>query len=252
MSVTAKLVRLHRVEIQIRGLTERLGQADRYLTAQDDMLAALAKQAEGVKTHLRQAEASVKNDETEAASFEAKIQRLREQMNAAKTNKEYTAFLTEINTLKAEKGKVEERELGLMTKVEEFRAQMAKIEADRAEREKVRGVAKAERDQREAEIRDRLAELKNERTAAAEDVPARALQAFESRITLGHDDIMAPLEEHDRRNREYCCGSCQVLLPLEKLNALIGRGELTACTNCGVLLFIEEDVKGNVVSASRK
>lgn len=252
MSVTAKLVRLHRVEIQIRGLTERLGQADRYLQTQDQTLAALTKQADGIRAQLRQTEASLKNDESEAAGFDAKIQRLREQMNAAKTNKEYTAFLTEINTLKADKGKVEERELGLMTKAEEFRAQLARIDAERAEREKVREVAKSERDQREAEIRDRLEELKGERAAAASDVPARALEAFESRIAQGHDDIMAPLEEHDRRNREYCCGSCQVLLPLEKLNALIGRGELTACTSCGVLLFIEEDVKGNVVAASRK
>ncbi len=252
MSVTAKLVRLHRVEIQIRGLTERLHQADRYLKMQDDTLAALDKQAETVRAQLRMAEATLKNDETEAAGIEDRIAKYREQMNAAKTNKEYTAFLTEINTLKADKAKVEERELGQMTKAEELRAQAAKIEAEREDRLKVRTVAKADRDQREAEIHDRLEELKRERVAAADDVPERALAAFQYRITQGHDEIMAPLEEHDRRNREYCCGACQVLLPLEKLNALIGRGELTACTNCGVLLFIEEEVKGNVVSASRK
>lgn len=251
MSVTAKLVRLHRVEIQIRGLTERLHAAERYLSAQDEALAELDAKLTALRGQLRQLEVALKNDENEAATFEARIQKLREQMNSAKTNKEYTTFLTEINTIKADKSRVEEKELASMTKVEEVRAEVAKADAERADRAKVRGVAKADRDQREAEIRDRLEELRRERAVAAADVPERALKAFEGRIAQGHDDIMAALEEHDRRNREYCCGACQVLLPLEKLNALVGRGELTACTNCGALLYLEEEVKGNVV-ATRK
>lgn len=251
MNVTAKLVRLHLVEKNIRGLTERLKQAETYLGAQNGLVQQLDAQRESLRGQLRQVEAALKNDENEAAAFDQRIERLREQMNAAKSNKEYSAFLAEINTLKADKKAVDERQLVSMQKVEDLRKQVAAVEEQRAEREKVRGVAEAERDQRMGEIKGRLEELTRERAAAAEEVPERALKIFDTRVAEGHEDIMAPLEEHDRRNREYCCGSCQVLLPLEKLNGLLGRGELTLCTNCGVLLYLEESVRENVSSTRR-
>ena len=251
MNVTAKLVRLHLVEKNIRGLTERLNQAERYLGTQIDSLKQLEAQHESLRGQLRQVEASLKNDETEAAAFDQKIERLRAQMNAAKSNKEYTAFLTEINTFKADKKAVEDRMIGVMQKAEELRKQVADLDTAKAERDKVRGVAETERDQRLAEIKDRLEELRRERAAAASDVPERALKVFEARVSEGYDDIMAPLEEHDRRNREYACGSCQVLLPLEKLNGLLGRGEVTQCSSCGALLYLEETVRENVSSTRR-
>lgn len=251
MNVTAKLVRLHLVEKNIRGLTERLKQAEAYLGAQSGLVQQLDAQRESLRGQLRLVEATLKNEENEAAGFEQRIERLRDQMNAAKSNKEYSAFLTEINTLKADKKAVDERTLATMQKAEDLRKQVAAVEEQRAEREKVRAVAESERDLRMGEIKGRLDELTRERASAAEEVPERALKIFDTRVAEGHEDIMAPLEEHDRRNREYACGSCQVLLPLEKLNGLLGRGELTLCTNCGVLLYLEESVRENVSSTRR-
>lgn len=251
MNVTAKLVRLHIVEKNLRGLTERLNQAERYLESQTALLAQADAQRESLRGQLRQVEAALKNDENEAALFEQKISKLRDQMNAAKSNKEYTAFLTEINTLKTDKKTVEDRQLASMQKTEELRKQVESAETQRAEREQLRAVAVTDRDKRMSEIKDRLDELRVEREQAAKDVPERALKVFETRVAEGHDDIMAPLEEHDRRNREYACGSCQVLLPLEKLNGLLGRGELTACSSCGAILYLDEGVRENVASTRR-
>lgn len=252
MSVTGKLVRLHRVEVQIRGLTERLRSAERYLAQQDTLLASLNTQRDGVRAQLRQVEATYHNDETEANGIEDRIKKLRDQMNAATSNKQYSAFLSEINTLKADKSEIDTRALGSLTKLDDLRAKMAAIDAQIAERDQVRKVALTDRDAQAAGVKDRLEELRKERETVAADVPAGALSFYEARIRVAPDDIMAPLEEHDRRNREYACGSCQMLLPLEKLNALITRGEMTACTACGAILFLEENVREGVVNTGRR
>lgn len=243
MSVTAKLVRLYKVEEQIRGLTTRLNAADRRWQELTRQAQALEQKATSLRSQAKQLEATAGVDENEVKSIEARIERLRQQMNSAKTNKEYSTFQTEIANLKADKGQVEERALGSMAKLDEFRASLAQIDAEHNERVADAAAARKDRDERAAEIKDRLAELQAERLAASKDVPERALAAFEERIAQGHEEIMAPLEEHDRRHVEYACGACQVLLPMEKLNGLMGRGDLTTCSACGVILYLEEAVR---------
>lgn len=254
MTVTAKLLRLFRVEQQIKGLRTRLDAAERYLIEQDKHLAAIDARLKLLKAQCRQVEAAAANDEGEAARIESRIAKLREQMNSAKTNKEYSAFLSEISTLKADKSAVDERALGSLTKLEEIRGQIADIEGKRAEREKVRAVAQTDRDQREAEIKDRLAELQRERDAAAKEVPPSVLSTFEARMERADeiDDVMAALEVHDRKRMEFLCGSCQVLLPMEKINSLLGRGDMATCTSCGCILYVEESVRDSVTPTSKK
>ena len=254
MSVTEKLLKLFRVEQQVRGLRTRLDAAERYLTEQDKQLAAIAARLSSLTTQCRQLEAVAANDESEGEMIEARIAKLREQMNSAKTNKEYSAFLSEINTLKSSKSAVDERAIGSLQKLDELRKQIAEIEAKRVERDKVRAVAKAERDQRHAEIRDRLDELQRERDAAAKEVPASALALFENRCLRSDsiEDVMAALEVHDRRRMEMLCGCCQVLLPMEKVNSLLGRGDLATCTSCGCILYIEASTREAVTPTTRK
>lgn len=254
MTVTAKLLRLFRVEQQIRGLRTRLDAAERYLLEQDKQLAAIDARLKLLQTQCRQLEASAANEEGEANRVEARIAKLREQMNAAKTNKEYSTFLSEINTLKADKSEIDDRALVALNKLEEMRAQIAEIEGKRAERLKVREVAQSDRDERESEIKDRLNELQKERDAAAKDVPGSILATFEDRVERADDieNVMAALEVHDRKRMEFLCGACQVLLPMEKINSLLGRGDMATCTSCGCILYVEESVRDSVTPSAKK
>ncbi len=238
-NVTAKLLELHLIESQIRGLTRRLKDAERTLSIQTAAQGELKAQADALRAQMRQLEATAANDEGEVKRLDERIAKLREQMNAAKSNKEYTTFQTEISTLKADRGQVEEKALGSLTKFDAVRKSLEELETQQADRKVLVDAATKERDQRQEEIKDRLNELTAQRKAAMADVPDHALAEFEKRVALGEEDIMAPLEEYDRRNREYVCGSCQVVVPMEKLNGLLGRGELTVCSSCGVILFLE-------------
>lgn len=252
MSVTEKLLRLYKVDRQLRSLRSRINQAKRYVDAQDRQLADLAQKRESLQSQLRQLEASVKNSETEAASIEERIVGLRERLNSTTTSREYTATLTEVNTLKADKSACEEGTIELMERVDEVNASLAEVTAQIEEREKIRAVAETDLKKREAEAADRIAELENERAEAAQDVPVEALSSFDELAEQrDEDEVMAAVEEHSRRHLEYACGCCQTILPIELINRLCSHGDLTMCVNCGAILYAEVDIKEALAPAKR-
>jgi len=252
MGVTTKLLALYRVDQQLRGLKGRLGQAQAYLRKQDQFLTELETQKNALQTQIRQLEATEQNDEIEVKSIEERIAQLRDRMNNAQTSKEHSALLTEINTLKADKEQIEERALTTLNGLDELRAKSDQIESDFAERTKVRQVAVKDRDEKEAEIADRLKELEAERITVEADVPAQALARYQERLDLGFEDIMAAVEEQDRRNLEYTCGSCFTHLPIELVSTLLKRGDLTHCPTCEAILYMESQLREDITSAQEK
>lgn len=242
MTVTQQLLRLFRVDQQIRGLQVRLNAAQRFLDTQEKHVAEIEAKRAAVQAQLRQLTATRVNVEGEAAAIQAKVDRLKEQMNAARTNKEYQAFLVEVNTLKVDKGKLEDEVLAALSKEEELKKQADAFDAALQERASVRKVAATDRDQRAEEIKDRLNELQSQRAAIVANVPPDALKAYRERdAKFGdtEDGVMAAIELHDARRHEFTCGACQTHLPVQILNALL-KGSLTRCVSCGVILFIHD------------
>jgi uncharacterized protein len=254
MGVTSKLLRLYRVDQQLNGLKRRLRAAERYLAQQDRELSSLDERCTALETQKRQLESAIHNDETEAKALEQRIETSRDRMNNAQTSKEHSALLTEVNTLKADKGRIEERVLENMQALETIREELETVAKDRAEREKVKTIATTDRDERQSEIAERVAELEEQRKEALADVPASALGVYEQLLEQFDDDdeVMAPVEEQDRRNREYTCGACYTHLPVEQVNVLLNRGDLQRCPSCSVILFMETDLRDEIVSAAEK
>lgn len=243
MALTAKLLRLYQVDKQVRGLQSRVKTAERFLNLRERELAEIDAKCESLKAQSRQLQATTHNDEAEMKGLDERIAKLREQLNSATTNKQYTAFLTEVNTVKADKAAVEERALEAMTRLDEVKEQLRSFQEKREGVVKLRDHAAAERDEKAAEIKSRLEELQKERAAAAAELPKDVLADFEHEVAQRDDDVMAPIEEMNRRAMEYCCGACQVLLPFELVSSTISGGAIKKCSNCGAFLYIEEETR---------
>ncbi|RMH28911.1 MAG: hypothetical protein D6693_02915 [Planctomycetota bacterium] len=251
MSITAKLLRVYQADRQIRGLKGRVQAAERFLKQREKALADLDAKRDSLSGQARHLKAAAHNDETEIAGIEERIDKLREQLNAATTNKQYTALLTEVNTFKADKAAAEERALETMTRMEEITASLEALQDERAEMVKLRDLARAERDARMAEIQERLTELEAERAVAAEDLPPDVLAEYESEVEFRDEDVMASIQEMDRKRLEYCCGACQVLLPVDVVSSAINGGSINRCPSCRAFLYIEQATRDAAVPTKR-
>ena len=252
MGDTAKLLRLYRIDQQLEGLKGRLTTAERYLRAQDTRLAEIDRRLESLRSQSRQLEATAHNDENESNSVEQRIAVLRDRMNQARTSKEHSALLVEINTLKADKSRLEEQALHSMTALDDVRSQIASAEAERDEVGKVREVADKDRAERAAEISDRLNELEAEREQALEDVPRYALDMYNERLVFGIENVMSPVIEQDRRNMEYTCEVSNTVLPIEMVNKLLARSEVVTCPVSDAILYLPDDLRDSLENAAEK
>jgi predicted nucleic acid-binding Zn-ribbon protein len=241
MSVHDQLLALYRVDQQISGLSGRIDSAKRHLRTQETKLAELTRTKEDLLSRQRQLKATVANYEAEIKGFDAKIAHLRDQMNEAKTNREYTAFLTEMNTFKTDRGAIEESALEEMSRVEAIEAEVLKIDELVLERTKLRDLAVKEVQKREADAADRLAELRAERELKAQEVPFAQREQYElARRDL--EEPMAPIVEVNRRRMEFSCGACYMALTAETFNSLMVGTKAVQCETCGVILYVEPEL----------
>lgn len=245
MSITERLLRVFRVDQQLRGLQSRLDGAQRFLDEQTRQLQQIDSRKDAINIQLRQIQAAIGDHEGEMARIDARLEKQRDQMNTAKTTKEYKALLTEVNTLKADRGKLETQALEQMSKSDELKKQLEELETQRADRERMQKVASEDRAKRAEEIKDRLSELKAQREKFISDVPGDVLTLYTALLRQKGDEAMAPVEELDRRRHEYTCSACQMAVPMETVSTLISGANagapVTRCVSCGSILYLDKE-----------
>jgi predicted nucleic acid-binding Zn-ribbon protein len=242
-----QLRELFNLDKQVRGMRTRLDAALTRTGAQAQKRQQLQRQRDELVGQLKLTQAKTSALEGQLAEMDQRIEKARTQMNSVRSNKEYSALLLEVNTLKAEKGKVEEQALEHMQKVDTIKAQVAEVEAKIAEREKLQTQSQGEVDAARTEVGEKLDELTAQRDAAAAELPPEVLKLF-NRMADNHDgEAMAEVEEQSRKHREYICGGCYMELPYERVNVVMSRpNELVTCPNCGRILYIGQELKAAI------
>ncbi len=251
MSVTQQLLAVFRVDKEISGLQSRLTSAERFLTEQTRKLAEIGAQSDSLSTQIRQLKASTANAEGESERLKLHIDELREKMNNSTSNKEYKALLSEVNNLKEQRSVFDEQAIEQLEKIDELNTKLEVLDASKAEREKMREIAEADRQKRADEIAGTLAELRSKREALISDVPKDAIAIYQELLESRGEDAMAPLEIIDRKRHEYVCGSSMMSVPVEVAASLI-QGKLTLSPNDGCILYLTEAAQEELDGAFKK
>lgn len=243
MSLHEDLLDLFKLDQQVRGLEGRLGGAQGMVNAQQTKCDKLTQQLSEVESQLKRAQAESADLENQADASEARIAKLREQMNTAQTNKEYSTFLVEVNTFKADKGKLEEQALERMGDIEKFQAVVDDLRSKLEEQEKIKGVAESDLKSRTAEVQEQLDEKKGLRDGAAAKITADQLKIF-NRLADSHDgEAMAELLLEDKRRMEYNCGGCYMSLPVELVTKLVPKDTMVHCPSCNRILYMGKELR---------
>ncbi|MGC9454562.1 MAG: zinc ribbon domain-containing protein [Phycisphaerae bacterium] len=238
--VLAGLLRLQSVETQRAQVRQRLRSRQRAVQMQQGEIEQLQQQQQDLREQVQQKRREADSLELELKSREDDVSRLRVSLNSARTNKEYSGILTQINTIKADNSKLEESALSMMQEIESLSEQVAQV-GQRIENEtkRLEGIQQSN----SAEIQrlnEMLRDLDAKRAEAASQVPPEALATFD-RIAENYDgEAMAQIEVHGKKPPyTYVCGGCFMSLSAEHANALQTRDEIRTCDNCGRILYLE-------------
>ena len=252
MPLIDNLLTLYNVDRQVRGLRGRVESAQIYLELQTNQLQEIEFERSENDRQRMQRKASIANIETETGSIDVRIDELRKDLNKAVNDKQYSALLAEVNTIKERRKAFEDEELIEMAAAEELDQTAVEINERAEERNKVLQVAAKELETRKAEISEQLAELEHERQTAAAVIPSETLAMFDEIADDYEGEAMAAIEIIDHKRKEYSCTSCSLRLPLEAVTTLLGTGEsLVRCGSCDRILYLEAETRDLITPAKK-
>ena len=117
MPLMEDLLKLNDVDREMRQLQGQLNTATRYFNTQQQKVDELEQRIQELKTRCKQHQASAGNFEIEVQAINERMDKLREELNSAVTNKQYTALLAELNTIKLQRSEVEDQILKEMNAI---------------------------------------------------------------------------------------------------------------------------------------
>jgi hypothetical protein len=240
--INVALVALYRADQRLREAQGRLNAVSKNVRIQERKVADLSERLRLEQANLKEQQSKSGQLDLDLKTRESKIERLRAQQQNAKTNREYQAFLVEINTEKVDKGKSEEELLKSMEAVEKLQKEVKELaEMSAAENTRLEGM-RGEIDGRVKELQAEIESLRPARDAAAKAVPAKEVEAFTRLAERFEGEALSALTKPDRRREEYACSACNMDLVTDVYNKLHSRDELVFCPSCRRILYIPDDL----------
>lgn len=240
MGATLEALRtLQDIELQIVDIRGQLASKQRSVQRQAAELRAAEEALAAGRADLRRNQIAADEVQLDVKGRDANVNRLRDNLNVVRTNKEYAAVLSQLNNEKADRSRLETRAFDLMAAVEAKRGALSEQEgAVREETQRLSNL-KAQLAQAEGSFAGRLTTLEQQRGEAAGQLSPKALGLF-NRISERYEgEVMARVVQVHPRRQEYLCDGCNMSLAIERANALATRDDVFTCDNCGRILYLE-------------
>ena len=127
------LVKLFRADQDLRAAQETYDTAARSVRLLERRVNDLSAKLSALQLALREQQSKAGNMELDLKTRDAHIEKLRTQQQQAKTNKEYQVFLTEINTEKVDRNKIEDEAIKALEVVERTQGEVKVIQTQLTE-----------------------------------------------------------------------------------------------------------------------
>lgn len=236
--IIRSLLSLQEIEAQLWALHESLISKKRSTAAQERKLQQMQEQVELKVEQLKHAQATAANLELDLKTQESAIGKLRNALNTAKSNKEYGAILSQINSDKEENTRLEERVLALLAQIDQMQAECLQARQQIQQGQALlKTLQQAMEDERDANAQ-RLAELETAKAEVSGSLSPQVIQQFE-RVGQNYDgQAMAAVIAAGRRQTTYSCSGCHMGITIDTVSVLMSKDEIRQCPNCQRLLYV--------------
>jgi predicted nucleic acid-binding Zn-ribbon protein len=211
--------KLEAIPVRIQAIRESQQQAT---AAVEALRARLA----GVRKDLRTREKDLEQNASEKVKREIKLYEV-------KTNKEYSAVLAEIETLKVEKGRVEEEILVLMETQERMTREIAEAEARLKRQTEESQAQQAAATEELRALEADVALVRAERESLARDIPRDSMAQY-TRLLKGRGGLAVAVV-----GANGICTGCRLSITPQRFNELRQSSQILTCEGCGRILFYQ-------------
>jgi hypothetical protein len=232
------LRKLQSVENRLRAEKAKLTRCRRNVVIQENLIRSLQNALEAKKEEVQLTKVQFDRLELELKTKDEIIARLRASLNIAKTNKEYAAVLSQLNTTKADNTKIETQSLELLKDIEDDEAEVKDIQKQIDEQketlEQTRKESETLADKYQAEIDN----IQVEWDKASQIIPSDTLEIFKRVADTYDGHAVALIDDQQGKKGPYSCGGCFMGITAESVNMLMTRDDIIRCPNCTRILVL--------------
>jgi predicted nucleic acid-binding Zn-ribbon protein len=230
-----RLIELQTVDSRLAELRNRLQILPAQLAEVEKRVAGGRQQVTGAKDDLTNNLKDRKKYEIDVDSWKEKARKYRQQSGEVKSNEAYRALQHEIEHADRETSSAEDRLIERMVAGEQFEGQVKAAELAFAEIERSAASDREKLSTEQNLLRDKAAELENERKKLAAQVPESLLLTYENVARRRHGVAVAEI-------RGESCGMCGMLITPHVVQELrrTESTELFQCETCTRILYVTD------------
>ena len=227
-----KLKNLQEIDSHIDKLKEKISSFPERLKELRESLENKGEEVNKLKEAIKKLEVERREKETELLSKEENIKKLQRQLRVAKTNKEYTSFLNEIEGGEKEKLDLEESIIVLWEDIEKEGEESKKVSAELEKDKESFAATESELNRERVKSEENLRQKEKEREDVEKGVKSSILSQYE-RIRKKKDGLgIASV-------KDGTCSGCSMKIS-SFLSERLKKGEVVYCENCSRILYAED------------
>jgi predicted nucleic acid-binding Zn-ribbon protein len=232
------LLKLQSVENRLRAEKAKLTRCRRNVVIQENLIRSLQSALEAKKEEVQLTKVQFDRLELELKTRDETIAKLRASLNSSKTNKEYAAILTQLNTTKADNSKIETQTLELLKDIEADENECKDIQKQIDEQKETLEETRKESEALAVKFQTGIDKIQLEWDEVARTIPRDALEMFKRVAETYDGHAVALVEQQEGRKGVYSCGGCFMGITAECVNLLMTRDDIIRCPNCTRILVL--------------
>ncbi len=234
MTVVQSLLALQEIDERIRGFQREVQDVPERKKQEKGRLKTALDALASAQSALKIAQLNVNAAEGDVANRKGRVNKLREQQQALKTNRDFQAMSREIALADEE---VEQQEARLIAAMDEIKPAQARVAAAQAkvceEESEINGYI-AELEQRAGTAQAELERHAALRAEAVKQVASKPALMLYSRLLSRRWPVVVPLESG------VVCGGCHLNQPPQTAHLARRNEGLVTCQMCGRILYLAE------------
>ena len=225
-----RLVQLQELDNVIEEARRRIAAHPQRLAEADTRLTDATQHLETVRQHLKDNLEARRALEKDAAVFQGRLTKFKDQLSEVKTNREYQAIQHEIATAQGELGVIEEKVLERMLEADVIAAEVKQAEATLMRQEKEVSAEKTALGQELALTQKALADASNKRASLTAAAEPRLVALFQQVARARKGVALCPA------TRDGSCSVCHVRLRPAVFQMVRQNDQIIQCESCQRIL----------------